>query len=479
LNNSEKNPQRALQSRPYQTAAINEIKNHFRRGTKKVMLHMPTGSGKTFAFSEVLKGAYKKGNHAILVVKGRQLVDQASQRLCREGVPHGVFMANHYRYRPQEKIQVCSVDTVMRRKVFPQADIVVIDEAHMATSKSFVDFLAHYADKFFLAVSATPFSDKPIHHLASVVVKPITVNELVAQGYLAPLKYFAPRTPDLTGITDIGGDFDLDKLSKEMQKSLLVGDIVNEWKNKRQGTATLCFAVDVAHSKLICSAFQDNGISAVHVDAETSLDARKTHIDDLEAGRISVIVNCGVLTTGVDIPPLETIIIARPTKSYNLHIQILGRGTRISPGKDCCVILDHSGNTQRHGFINEERICGLEPIDKKEVRQSPITCKHCFGVFMFQDVAQKGICPLCGEMFTASELKKARELKQVDGELVEIKELTKDEQAMRDLREWKKERKAKGHRRGWLYWKCVTKYGPDMAARLIPKRNVPDWIKRK
>lgn len=440
---------------------------------------MATGAGKTFTFSEVLKGAYKKGTNALLVVKGRDLVDQASQRLTREGVPHGVFMANHYRYNPEQKIQVCSVDTVSRRKIFPPADIIVIDEAHQATSKSFIDFLKHYDDKYFLAVSATPFSEKSLSHLASVVVKPITMQELINQGYLVPLRYFAPRTPDLSNIKEVGGDFDLEELSKEMRATLLVGDIVSEWENHAKGTPTLCFAVDVAHSVAIAEAFQNRGINAVHIDAQTSLETRKKYIEELRTGKISIISNCGIFTTGVDIPHLKTIILARPTKSYNLHIQILGRGTRISEGKEFCKILDHSGNVQRHGFITEERDCDLEPVKEKETRQAPIVCKNCYGVFEFIQVEEKGICPLCGEKWTLDELKKARELKQIDGELVEIKELTIEEKAKRDMKEWKKFAKKKGYKKGWVYYRMNDKYGQELTNQLMPKRVVPDWIFRK
>jgi DNA repair protein RadD len=439
---------------------------------------MATGAGKTFCFSEVLKGAHQKGNNAILVVKGRNLVDQASQRLARENVPHGVFMANHWSYKPNEKIQICSIDTVMRRKVFPPADICVIDEAHLATSKSFMEFLKHYEDKFFLAVSATPFSDKSLSHIASVVVKPITVKELVSQGYLSPLRYWAPRTPDLKNIKELGGDFDQEELSKEMSKSLLVGDVVTEWENHAKGTPTLCFAVDVNHSKILCDAFQNRGINAAHVDAMTPLSIRKIYIDKLETGELSVIVNCGVFTIGVDIPHLKTIIMARPTKSYNLFIQMLGRGTRIYPGKEFCRILDHAGNVQRHGFINEERDCDLEPVKEKEYRQSPIICRNCYGVFMLQDIEQKAICPLCGEKFTLDELKKCRETKQIDGDLVEIKELTIEEKARRDIKLWRAEVKKKGHKRGRVYFLCLAKYGQELTKKLMPKRIVPDWIKR-
>ena len=465
--------------RQYQINAINKIRNHYSRGIKKVLLHSPVGSGKTVIFCEIVKQTIANGKKCLIVTRGRQLVDQASERLAREGVSHGVLMSGHYRYDLSKAVQVISIDTANKRKIYPDAELIILDECHYATSKTFIDFLNHYEDKFFLGVSATPYSEKSLSHIAQVVVETISVKELVSQGFLSQLRYWAPRTPELSNIKMVGGDFDLEQLSKEMQRSLLVGDIVSEWENHAKGTPTLCFAVDVAHSKTICDAFQNRGINAVHVDAMTDLNLRKIYINKLETGEISILVNCGVFVTGCDIPHIKTIILARPTKSYVWHIQALGRGTRTSPGKEFCRILDHAGNVQRHGFVDEPRHCDLDQIDKKEIRQSPITCRHCFGVFMFQDVEQKGICPLCGQMFTASELKKARELKQVDGELVEIKELTKDEQAMRDLREWKKERKVKGYKRGWLYWKCITKYGPDMAARLIPKRNVPDWIKGK
>ncbi len=290
-------------------------------------------------------------------------------------------MANHYRYDLSKSVQVISVDTAHKRKLYPDADILIIDEAHLATSKSFIEFLKHYDDKFFLAVSATPFSDKSLSHLASVVIKPITVDELVAQDYLAPLRYWAPRTPDLKNVKETGGDFDLEELSKEMRKSLLVGDVVTEWENHAKGSPTLCFAVDVNHSKVLCDTFQNRGVNAVHIDAMTPLNLRKIYIDKLETGEISVIVNCGVFTVGVDIPHLKTIIMARPTKSYNLFIQMLGRGTRIYPGKEFCRILDHAGNVQRHGFLNEERDCDLEPVKEKEFRQSPIICRECFFVF--------------------------------------------------------------------------------------------------
>ena len=388
-------------------------------------------------------------------------------------------MANHYRYDLSKSVQVISVDTAHKRKLYPDADILIIDEAHLATSKSFIEFLKHYDDKFFLAVSATPFSDKSLSHLASVVIKPITVDELVAQDYLAPLRYWAPRTPDLKNVKETGGDFDLEELSKEMRKSLLVGDVVTEWENHAKGSPTLCFAVDVNHSKILCDTFQNRGVNAVHIDAMTPLNLRKIYIDKLETGEISVIVNCGVFTVGVDIPHLKTIIMARPTKSYNLFIQMLGRGTRIYPGKEFCRILDHAGNVQRHGFLNEERDCDLEPVKEKEFRQSPIICRSCYGVFMLQDVEQKSICPLCGEKFTPDDLKKCRETKQIDGELVEIKELTIEEKAKRDLKEWKKERKKKGYKRGWVYHRMLAKYGEDLTNELMPPRVVPDWIRNR
>jgi hypothetical protein len=134
-----------MKLRPYQEKALDEIRAHYGNGVKKVLLKLATGGGKTLCFCTILKSVHAKGLKGIMVVRGKALVDQASDRLSRENVPHGVHMANHWRRMPDEPIQVCSVDTLFRRKIVPKAHLVVVDECfppdvEILTNKGFKRF---------------------------------------------------------------------------------------------------------------------------------------------------------------------------------------------------------------------------------------------------------------------------------------------------------------------------------------------------
>lgn len=411
-----------------------------------------------------------------MIVKGRSLVQQAHERLLRENVDHGVYMNNHHHHDPRHKIQLCSIDTMRARGLTPPADLIVVDEAHLATSKSFRDFLTWYPDAFILGVTATPFVDEPLDHIAEVVVKPVTVQELVDQKFLVPLRYYAPRTPDLSAIKTTAGDFNQEQLSTKMSESLLVGDVVSEWRKNGQGRPTVAFAVDVRHAQTLCAAFQEQNIRAACVDARTPLEVRREKIEDLRCGKLSVLTNCGVLTVGVDMPHVSCLILARPTKSYNLHIQICGRGTRVSPNKTDCLILDHAGNVTRHGFITEERDAIIDGKPSEAKLDSAITCFSCYAVFMRAQMIND-CCPMCGVPVNKEQIEKSRTLKRVDGELVEIIELTEEQKAIREMKLLKKERKRKGYAAGWVFYQMQARFGSEMTQKLMPKRVKPSWIK--
>ena len=460
--------------RPYQKTALNQIRKHYSQKQKKVLLHLSTGGGKTVIFSEVLKGVYRKGKHGIMVVRGRKLVDQASRRLEREGVAHGVLMAGHKKYAPNEKIQICSIDTLRSRNLRPQADIVVIDEAHLATSPSYHSLINDYPDAFFLPVTATPYTEKSLRHIADHVVKPITFNELVEQGFLVPPRYFCPNVPNLKGVsttaTSEGKDYNQKQLAAIMEDSYIMGDIATEWLDKAKGRPTIAFCVSVSHSMKLTEYLIERGIRAAHVDANSSDEEREVSIAKLENREIDVLCNVGILCTGVDIPCLGCIIMARPTKSYNLFIQQAGRGTRPYRGKKDFILLDNAGNVLRHGFITKEREANLdakEKIKKVEKTLSPKICTVCFAAF------QGTTCPSCG----AGADKNPRQYAVVDGNLKELKPDDLDPIKIR-FEELKKIKKEKGYKRGWLYHKLKDEFSEEVASLYVPKRYVPPWVAR-
>lgn len=459
-----------MELRPYQQRAVDEIRANYARGNKKVLLHLATGGGKTVVFSFVMKTTAQRGKRAIMAVRGRKLVDQASQRLIREKVEHGVMMAGHWMYRPHLPVQVCSIDTLIARQVFPPADLLVIDEAHMATSDGYRNFISKYPDAFLLPVTATPYPGKSMRHLADTVVRPVSMRELIAQGFLVDGRYFRPFAPDLSGVTvsRATGDYEEGSLARAMDQASLVGDIVDQWKKHGEDRPTIAFAVSVKHSEHIRDSFNAQGIAAEHLDASSSQDFREETIDRLRFGRLKVISNCGILGTGVDIPEVSCGIMARPMKSYCLYVQQIGRLTRPAPGKSDFIVLDHADNVSQHGFVLDEpeaELDGKPPKPKRDVQ----VCGECFAAF-------RGVrCPHCGKV-EVEKVERAREIVSAPGEL---KEMTSDDfkKLCEDLKRRERHRdslvemaRTYGYKPGWIFFKLKEAYGDGAAKSLMKGR---------
>ena len=441
--------------RDYQQTALTQISESWRAGYRKVLVHMDTGLGKTVIFTTAMKRAFEAGNTSVMAVRGRALVNQASERLFRENTPHGVLMANHPLYRPWEKIQTCSIDTIRSRKIYPDAMLVVIDEGHLATSDPWHEFVAMYPNAYFIVVTATPYGPKPISHIVDTVVRPIEFKEAVERGYIVDAKYFVPSQPDLTGIKIQNGDYHKGELETRCNTNQLVGDIVKTWLKNSRGKATICFAVSIAHSLEIVAQFKKAGINAVHIEASTKDADRKAAIQGLENGTIKVISNVGILCVGVDIPCLRTIIMARPTRSYTLYIQQLGRGTRPFKDKDHFLVFDHAGNVIRHGFISDQPEANVEGIKKrrKNFKRTNI-CKICFMAF------QSAYCPQCGK----PQVVESKLPDTVEGELVEI-----DQNDIKIyLQQLKNKQELMGYKRNWVWYKLRDKFGEYQADKHFP-----------
>ena len=461
--------------RPYRIDGLDLIRSEFKR-TKKVLLKMPTGAGKTVIFCEMLKGVYAKGNYATMVVRGRKLVDQASRRLFRENVPHGVRMANHWNYKPQQRIQVCSIDTLLARGIRPKANLVVVDEAHLFTSDTSVEFFNSYKDSYILGVTATPYCDRSLRHIADTIVEPISMIELIEQGWLVPPRYFVPSLPDLTGVRTQAGDYVKNQLNNVMMDATLVGDIVTHWrKYGRQGRRirpTLVFATSIQHSKEIVRQFNAQGIAGEHCDADTSDAERENIVRRLTEGKTAVVSNVGIFGIGVDIPPVSCLVLARPTKSEILYVQQTGRGTRPARGKNDFILLDHAGNCLRHGFIEDERDSNIDGREKTKPTPSisPKICQECFAAF------RGATCPTCG---ADTATKRPRSFEVMDGNLSEIKALSQNEKIEKYIGELRKTAKKHNYRRGWVFWRLVDRYGEEVAKKFQPEPEIPNWVRRK
>ena len=392
--------------RPYQEAALRDLRESIRSGKRRPILVAPTGSGKTMLAVAVIQGAINKGNRVLFLAPRRELIYQASNRMQAHGIYPGIIMAGEPR-SPSAQVQVASFDTLHARGVrtermlMPESDVLVVDEAHLAVSKTRLDILNHYKDSIIIGLTATPArgDGKGLGIIFDDLVQSVSMRQLVDQGYLAKARYFAPSKPDLEGLKVRAGDYVVKELDKRMDQPKLIGDVVDNWFRLARDRQTVVFCVTRAHSRHICSEFKSRGVRAEHLDGETPLEERKAILNRVSSGETQVLCNVFVCTFGLDIPSLSCCVLARPTKNISLYLQTAGRVLRMCEGKNDALIIDHSGAVDEHGFVDDDIPWTLEgnvkeeKVKKQKEKKEPkeITCGECGTVFKGQRD-----CPNCG-----------------------------------------------------------------------------------
>jgi len=316
-------------------------------------------SGKTVIGAHILHSAFQKGKMSLFFAHRRELIHQCSNKLKLFGLDHGILMSGEPSSMLAET-QIASIQTFARRVVkdmkisAPLADVVMIDEAHHATSNSYLALKEIYPDAIMIGLTATPVrSDgRGLGKYFDCLIEVATPQELIDLGHLVDTKIVAPRLPDLKGVRTVRGDYEEKELQKRMEP--MIGDLVRDWKTYAADRSTLVFAVTVAHSVWIKERFENAGIVCEHVDAQTPMEKRDRIFDDFLNGRIPVLTNVGIATEGTDLPIASCAILARPTKSYGLYLQMAGRICRTHPGKKDCIAEGQLVLTDR----------GLVPIEK-------------------------------------------------------------------------------------------------------------------
>jgi len=382
--------------RLYQKEAIRKVYSLLGTGTKRVCLVAPTGAGKTILSSSIVSDARSRGRRVAFCVPAISLIDQTVEVFEAQGLgPIGVQQADHNRTDSAAPIQVCSVQTLVKRGIPDGIDVVLIDEAHVK-AKAVQDWMAKQPDTMFVGMTATPGRAGMRDEYDALVVS-TDIGKLMDDGFLSRYRVFAPSAPDMSKARKVAGDYHKGDVSDAMDDPKLTADIVATWLEKGYGLPTLLFAADRAHAKRLQSEFEAEGITCGYQDAFTDPIERKFIAGEFEAGRMQIVANVGTLTTGVDWD-VRCVILARPTQSKMLHIQIIGRGLRTADGKDHCIILDHAGNIARLGFPehidwSEFPQKGKEKGKVERKEPMPKTCGDCSFVMPPKSKA----CPNCGK----------------------------------------------------------------------------------
>lgn len=426
--------------RPYQADAIARARQAYAAGKRRILIQAETGAGKTEMAVAMTLSALQKASRTMFVASGRRLVGQAAERFWKYDIECGVLMAGED-FTPSP-VQVASKDTLVswiKRGKFDvnEPDVVFVDEAHEAMTTGWLSLLKRWPNAAIFGLTATPAraDGRGLGDYFEEMICTVPPSVLIAEKWLVPCRVFAPFRPDLKGVKLTAGDYNKKQLAAKMNQPTLVGNVITHWQDHGGNRPTLAFAVNVKHSMALCEEFNGAGIPAKHMDADTEDDDRKQIYSELESGAINVICSVGVNTRGVDLPFASCLVIVRPTKSFVLFRQMLGRGKRPFLGKGDCIVLDHSGCVYRHGMPDNDIEWSLDVSEKVQDRMSkpdkqpalPINCPKCHCLF-----TKSAVCPECGYV-----LKKQPAGVQVSGgRLVELDAYSQNREGEDAARIW-------------------------------------------
>ena len=424
---------------------------------------------------ELIFRAYKRGESSFFLAPRHELLRQAAKKLDTWlPLGYGMITANERGvmdlYQP---IQVASVDTLVSRVikrqklVLPPVHNVILDEAHLYMTQYRTALIDMFPTSRIYGFTATPAkgNGRPLDIGFQSLIEAATVRELTEAGYLVPVHYKAPSLPDLKKARELAGKSKRDYTDKEMDEAMLplIGDIPENWLRYAADRRTVVFAHSVGNSVWLAQRFRELGVAAEHCDGTAESGYRDDVFGRFESGETQVLCNVDLATYGYDLPAISCVVIARPTTSVVRYYQMIGRGMRVEPGKEDCLLIDHAGVVHEHGFVAEDRHWSIKSLTKslkgsrkkrsgdREKKELHLRCKRCGCVF-----GGSLTCPDCGYYFE----KTAKRFTVVDGELQELER--RDPAAEMERRQFYAEllsfAQLSGYKPGWAAYAYEAKY---------------------
>lgn len=362
--------------REYQDDAIKAVMDARARGISRQLIVLPTGCGKTIVFSALSK---ELNQRTLVIAHREELIEQAKEKfeLVWPETDLGIVMADQN--NPDCQVVIASIQTAIRPRrleALKQQDfeLLIIDESHHAAADTYqqlireLGFMESDPTKLLVGVTATAKrGDKlALNKVFQEIVYEASVGLMIRAGYLSDLKGLQISTEvDLSEINLVGGDFNLGQLADAVNTTSRNQVIVDSYLEHSPGKCAVAFCVDVQHALDLAAMFNQAGIKAAAVYGDMPKEERRQLLKDFRTGKIQVLANCQILTEGFDCPEIESLLMARPTKSQSLFIQMVGRGTRLYPGKEFCLVIDFCDS--RHDVCQLGTLLGKKMKDGQTI----------------------------------------------------------------------------------------------------------------
>lgn len=370
-----------MELRPYQSEAKEAIFQEWDKGVLRTLLVLPTGCGKTIVFAKVTEDCVRRGDRVLILAHRGELLDQAADKIAKTTkLGCATEKAEQSCLGSWFRVVVGSVQTLMREKRLGQfpADYfntIIIDEAHHSISDSYQKILAHFDKARVLGVTATP-DRGDMQNLGKVfdsLAYEYTLPKAIKAGYLSPIKALTiPLKLDLSGVSMQSGDFKAGDIATALDPYLY--QIADEMEKYCKDRKTVVFLPLVKTSQKFRDILIEKGFKAAEVNGES-----KDRAEVLEAfgrGDYNVLCNSMLLTEGWDCPSVDCIVVLRPTKVRSLYSQMVGRGTRLHPGKEHLLLLDFLWHTERHELCHPaDLICTDREVAQKMTDNMEEACR--------------------------------------------------------------------------------------------------------
>ena len=360
-----------MELRPYQEEAKQAVFRQWEAGTLHTLLVLPTGCGKTIVFAKVIEECVRQGDRVLILAHRGELLEQAADKLHKAtGLRCATEKADQTCLGSWYRVVVGSVQSFMRQsrlKRFSEDyfDTVIIDEAHHCLSDGYQRVLEHFPNARVLGVTATPDRGdmRNLGEYFESLAYEYTLPKAIREGYLSPIKALTiPLKLDLSGVGIQAGDFKAGEISTALDPYL--HQIAEEMGRYCRDRKTVVFLPLIKTSQKFRDILNEAGFQAAEVNGESG--DRAEVLTDFEAGRYNVLCNSMLLTEGWDCPSVDCIVVLRPTKVRSLYCQMVGRGTRLAPGKDHLLLLDFLWHTERHELCHPASlICESDEVAKK------------------------------------------------------------------------------------------------------------------